>query len=444
MATTATGESDRRWVRLLLFSIALSAGCDDKGPALSHSVALEDTLEFETPDLGPTDNPDLRLGAIVDLAPIHAAAHKKAPIIGHLHAGETVTRSAESHENDQCITGWYQVAPHGYMCTEKAATTNLEHPTVQAMGLIANRGAELPYTYAQTTKVTALYQRNGDEGVALEGRIARSTHLAIVGSWTAPDESREPQRLGLLTDGRFVRADDLQAASASTFSGVVLSEERSLPIAYVVRLGVRSWTMDGGTATKGDELDYHERLDLTGRYRTVQGHRFWAVDDGRWVRHRDVTTIRRRHELPDFATGKQKWIDISVITGTLVAYEGTNPVYATLVSVGRDRVGDPKTTASTKQGTFRLVSKFITRRTRDRSDTSLRDAPWALFLESGQWIKAAPHHDRFGIEHTDGDIDVSPQDGHFLFWWSSPELPKDWHGVEIDPAEETTIVEIRK
>src|SRR5690606_34744009 len=98
----------------------------------------------------------------------------------------------------------------------------------------------------------------------------------IVGSWTAPDESHEPQRLGLRMDGRFVRADDLEAAGSSDFAGVHLSEGTQLPIGYVVRRGVRSWTMGEGAAEKQDELDYHERLSLTGRFRTVQGHRFWA------------------------------------------------------------------------------------------------------------------------------------------------------------------------
>ncbi len=433
------------WAWLFLGSLSSLWGCtEEKSPALSHSAPLTDTLEFETPELLIPKDKELLLGAITDTAPIYVAAHKKAPVLGHLHAGETVRRSEEAHENDQCITGWYRVAPRGYMCTEKNATTNLEHPTLQAMSLTAKRDTPLPFTYAQTSKITALYKRDGDRGVALQGRLPRSTHMAIVGSWTAPDETREPQRLGLLTDGSFVRADDLRAASPSEFSGVKLSEEQALPIAYVVRRGVRAWKLSGSEANKSDELQYHERLNLTGRYRTVKGQRFWAVKDGRWVRHRDVTAIRRRHELPEFATGEQKWLDISVITGTMVAYEGKTPVFATLVSVGRDRVGDPETTASTKRGTFRLVSKALTRREVESRDAPLRDAPWALELESGQFILGAPHHDRFGIEHTGGDIEVAPQDGQFLFQWSTPALPEQWHALRIDQAEASTIVEIRK
>src|SRR5690606_30484706 len=131
------------------------------------------------------------------------------------------------------------------------------------------------------------------------------------------------------------------------------------------------------------------------------------------------------------------------ITGAAVAYEGQKPVYATLVSVGRDRLGDPKTTASTTRGVFRVVRKQITQRTSDSPDAALRDAPWALELESDDWIYASPSHDRFGIEHTDGSIEVSPRDGHFLWHFAAPPLPEGWHGIVVEPAAETTIVEVR-
>jgi len=428
----------------LLSSMGLG-GCNDKGPALAHvAPAGQDSAEFEQPDLGAANDPQRRIGALVDLSPIYVAAHKKAAVLGYLHAGETVARSEQAHENDQCTRGWYAVAPHGYVCTEQAATTDLNHPTLRAMGLLAQRNRPLPYTYAKTSQITSLYARGPNNSVKPEGRLGKGTVLAVVGSWTAPDESQEPQRLGLLTDGHFVRADDLRPLQASVFSGLQLNEQQSLPLGYVVRRGVSRWKLSADQAEKLDQLEYHERLALTGRFRTVQGERFWAITDESWVRHRDVTVIRDRHELPDFVRDGQKWIDISVITGIAVAYEGKKPVFATLVSVGRDRTGDPQQTASTARGTFRVVGKYLTRRSSVGPDAPARDIPWALELDNGQWLQAAPHHDRFGIEHTEGSIEVSPEDGKYLFNWSSPSLPADWHGVVVDPAEVTTIVEVRK
>ena len=60
----------------------------------------------------------------------------------------------------------------------------------------------------------------------------------------------------------------------------------------------------------------------------------------------------------------QRWIDVGVILGTLVAYEGQKPIFATLVSSGRDRLGTPEladpSQAITKLGTFEIVSKAVT------------------------------------------------------------------------------------
>lgn len=435
----------RRRIPAASLALVLCCGCD-KGPTLSGTAPSEGE-PLETPELGLPD-PKLLLGALHDEVPIYAAASQKAPVLGYLHAGAQVARSNRSHENEQCVAGWYAVAPRGYVCTEGAATTNLSHPTLLAMALGPRLDQALPYVYARTSKVTAVYKRSLNKGVELSGRLAKSTVMAIVGSWTAPDESLEPQRLGLRMDGQFVRADDLEAAQGSSFRGLSLRAEEGLPLGFVVRRGVRVFSLGKDGAAEGpekaEELPYHAVMRLSGRFRTVADERFYERIDGSWVRHKDITLVQARSELPEFATGNQKWVDISVITGTLLAYEGKQPVFATLVSVGRDRLGDPETTASTARGTFRVIEKHITRRRSQSDDVALQDAPWAMKLESGQWLTASPRHDRFGIEHTDGDIEVSPSDGAHLFRWASPGVPLGWHGMLVEAASETLIVNIRK
>ena len=121
---------------------------------------------------------------------------------------------------------------------------------------------------------------------------------------------------------------------------MALGGDEKLPLGFVVKRGIRIWSLDGDRPTPGAELPYHTILPLTGRYRTVEGERFYATQDDRWVRHKDVTVVLERHEFPDFAKDGLRWIDISVITNVAVWYEGRRPVHVTLVSVGRDRLGD--------------------------------------------------------------------------------------------------------
>src|SRR5690606_26330926 len=128
----------------------------------------------------------------------------------YLHAGSLVARSEQTLENEDCTEGWYAIRPRGFVCTDKSTTLDLSHPTLAAMAMLPKLEGDLPYTYARATTVTPLYERTDKDAVAQVGRLGKGSSMAVVGSWTAPDESHEPQRLGLLMTGRFVRAADLR------------------------------------------------------------------------------------------------------------------------------------------------------------------------------------------------------------------------------------------
>ncbi len=431
----------------LLACAALLCGCNvgKDGPALSKQKSAA-VPEVPVP---PADGP--KLGAIANLTPVRERPAKDAKQIGYLHAGALVARAAEPFSKDGCPGGWYPIRPRGFVCAGDAATTDLSHPTLAAMSLQPKLGEPLPYAYARTRRESPLYQRDPAKDNAVEeiGKLPARTGLAIVGSWSAIDPEGKQERLGMTTDGHFVGAADLEAAEPSTFRGAELGQKMELPIAFVVKRGVHSWNVEKGDADKLAALDFHAFLPLSGRFRTVGPVKYWAVEGGHYARHRDVTVIRRRNVFPDFAKPDQKWLDVSVVTGTMVLYEGHKPVFATLCSVGRDRLGDPKTTASTAQGDFEIVGKHITAVGLDPKQLGdpfeVRDAPWAVEMSSGQLIVGAYWHDRFGIENGPGAIELSPSDAARLWQWVDPQVPDGWHGVTQPPdADKKVIVHIRK
>jgi lipoprotein-anchoring transpeptidase ErfK/SrfK len=63
------------------------------------------------------------------------------------------------------------------------------------------------------------------------------------------------------------------------------------------------------------------------------------------------------------------------------------------------------------------------------------DTPWTLELSSGQLMHGAYWHDRFGVEHGPGNIQLSPADARWFYQWATPEVPE---GVE------RTIINVRK
>jgi hypothetical protein len=442
--------------------VLAAAGCDGASntPALSRS----DDIVREAPE--PPENAP-QLGVVAELIQVREYTDKRAPSLGVLRAGARVPRSAQPVSRAGCEGGWYAVRPRGFVCVGVEATLDLAHPTLSAMALAPRVDAALPYTYARTRIETPLFQRVPGEADAVKevGKLRRRAGMAVVGSWKAKEPSGAEARLALLTDGRFVRAADLEAAKPSEFVGVELGKEADLPLAFVVKRGVRRFHLDGSDVEKRGLIDYHSELVLSGRFRNVGNVKYWAVSrvigepphagaDDAWVRHQDVTVVQKRTTFPDFVQDGTRWLDASVVTGTLVAYEGRRPVFATLLSVARELPEDATTetqaaTAGSRAvplGTFSLKQKALTLSGKDDifgETFEVADAPWALELSSGQVLHGAYWHDRFGIEHGAGSLALSPTDAARLFRFVGPELPKGWHAITTKPAQATAIV-VRK
>jgi hypothetical protein len=455
------------WLSRLILGCAacsiLLVGCDRDGKAPKLSKVVGEIPKVPVP---PENGPPL--AATADLTPVWLGPNHQSMRIGYLHAGARVARAAEPYGTEDCAGGWYPVRPGGFVCLNDGATLDMRHPTLTAMAILPNEDQELPYAYARTRTETALFERDAtrDAAVKVIGKLKKRAGMAVVGSWNAALPDGNQTRLALLTNGKFVRAEDLEAAKSSEFSGVELGKDAKLPLAWVLRDGVRLWKLDGTEATKGKELDYHKRLSLTGRFRTVDHEKFWATEGGDWVRHKDVTVALARSKYPDFAKDGQRWIDISVVTGILIAYEGKTPLFATLASVTRpleemapnaDTSGMPTdvvpaavTAPRTPTfGTFTIRGKQVTAAGANPREPGegfeLYDVPWVMELDSGKTLYGAYWHDRFGIEHGPGAIQLAPGDAHRLFSWVTPALPRGFHGYSPDnPTEGVTYVVIRK
>jgi lipoprotein-anchoring transpeptidase ErfK/SrfK len=116
----------------------------------------------------------------------------------------------------------------------------------------------------------------------------------------------------------------------------------------------------------------------------------------------------------------------------LIAYEGERPVYATLVSTGRGKTGDPKTTSATVQGVFFIQSKHVST-TMDGSGGAtshdLHDVPYVQYFQGNYALHGAYWHDDFGKVMSSGCVNLAPADAAWLFEWTDPGVPAGWHGA---------------
>ena len=128
----------------------------------------------------------------------------------------------------------------------------------------------------------------------------------------------------------------------------------------------------------------------------------------------------------------------------MVAYVGRRAVYVTLVSTGRGGLGDPETTQATVRGSFMIHHKDVTS-TMDGEDDSaadsyaLRDVPFVQYFHKGFALHGTYWHDEFGRLRSHGCVNLAPIDAAWLFEWTDPVVPPDWHGV-INKERGTVVI----
>jgi hypothetical protein len=285
----------------------------------------------------------------------------------------------------------------------------------------------------------------GGTGEIKAGALRKGSGVALAGSFLG-DSAGGSRRFAVTGDGRVVPVDRLRPILGSAWHGIEL-DKIGLPVAFIHKLGVHGFSLQRGKAVKhDDELERRTAVPLTGKFRTVEGVRFEESRDGDWLRAQDVVVIVKRHKFPDYAKGAQKWLDVSIANQTVTAYEGTKPVFATLISSGRDQLKDPASSASTARGTFHVLSKHVTRAVDSRevqNGFDVADAPWVMEFEPGFSLTGMYWSDGVGEAGGFHDVGLVPIDARRIWAWADPELPEGWHAVTDAMGGATTMVNVR-
>ena len=268
----------------------------------------------------------------------------------------------------------------------------------------------------------------------ITNRIKRHAGVALIGAFAG-----EERDLAMTTDLRLIPMSKLKPGRGSTFHGVELNEGWELPVGFIKRLEARPYKKNRGRYKRlKKRFAYGEPIQLTGEVRRDGKRRYLETEDGTWVRTRDLAVVAKSSKLPKHAKDGVKWVDVSIQRQTLILYEGREPVYATMVSTGKDGLGDPKKSHSTPRGTFRVRDKHITA-TMDSQvlgeEFELNDVPWVQYFKSGYALHAAYWHTEYGRPRSHGCINLSPLDAYRIFHWTEPTVPAKWHGVS---AQEVT------
>jgi hypothetical protein len=268
----------------------------------------------------------------------------------------------------------------------------------------------------------------------------------------------------LTSDYRFIPKDRVAVYPNSNFAGVQLKERIRLPLAWfrdpLVPKVKRN--ADGGFTLLDETFERLSYVELTGRREVDRGTAYLETRAGHWVKEANAVVPKRAAKTPwgepvvdaerdvDVGPlrpkGRATWIEVSILEGWLLAYEGTRPVFTTLISPGKGglpRPGhDPLENSATPTGRFSITGKFISSTMVAPHDYIHSEVPFAQNFTGPYALHSAYWHDRWGHLMSGGCINLSPIDAIYLFQWTEPQAPPGWYGTRwlpyLEPA--TTLL----
>ena len=365
------------------------------------------------------------------------------------------TRTQRAHG---CDRPWVEILPRGWICGDYVVASK-KPPYGQEVPHL-DRGEIVPGIYGKVTgqgAVTYTLQKPEkrkkrrapkdapapapemveDEPVIGSLNVRRYDELEVGGKqyWRIDKK-----------DDEYVLASQVTRHVPSTFAGTRLADDtgRGLPIAFVWPRGgmTSAYTLNGPTGGGIDrELAARTPVSIlevaTGKDGKPSAYR---IGDSEWIAPADVHVFQPEPPPPTLGP-IERWIDVDLDSQILVAYEGTLPVYATLVSSGGKDT-------PTETGIYRIwmkESEADMKGLNGEDPYSVATVPWTQYFypERDLALHTAYWHDQFGHPRSHGCVNLAPRDARWLYFWSDPSVPPGWTmsaGVSEAPG---SIVRIR-
>ena len=410
-------------------------------------------------------------------------------------------------DSDNC-QNWYAVEPRGFVCTGRRATLDpTDEDIVELRRTRADVSSPWPYHYgeslgvpvydklptrdeqwrreqeleayldkvARARKATSEEERKaiderfvgmdfsaagkgppklldlGPAGRTLSTRVVRGSTLAYTDSFDL-----DGRTFVMTWDRGFVPKDKVRPYPESPFQGVILGGDRQLPIGFFRGKDRPQYRRapNGDFEPTGKLFKRLGWVGLTGTTAEHDGKTYeQTTKPGLWCARADAAIVRKAEPPARIARrdeGRRTWLDISILGGTLVAYEYRTPVYATLISPGRGGIPQrgvaPIETAATPTGQYPVVGKFATATMVSSTLSTLvhAEVQYTQNFDGPHALHGAYWHDRFGERKSGGCVNLSPIDARRIFAWTEPTLPPGWHGMRTSDFGDKTLLDLHR
>lgn len=378
--------------------------------------------------------------------------------IGYLWTGGSVAlKSAKPVYGPGCME-WYAIEPRGYVCVDgNRATLDANDPVYRAVLPYApNLESPWPHQYGESLGLTSEAALSGTpiDFPTLPLAIHEPRNQLHRRSTVA--YSREVSVSGhdflLSADYQWLPKASVTPYPVVKFQGLKLGQDATLPLAFFKAKDRPAYTRtaNGEFSLALETFARLSFVELSAEHEQVGKDRFLRTKRGElWLKESDAVlpipqpltpwgaAVGAEDHTGNAPKGRATWLEVAVNAGYLIAYEGTKPVFTTLISPGRGGFAkpgeDPIEHALTPTGTFPVSGKFATATMEAPGELIHSDVPWTQNFSGPHALHTAYWHDSWGEFKSGGCVNLSPIDGRTLFEFTEPALPPGWHGVRWLP-----------
>ncbi len=332
-----------------------------------------------------------------------------------------------------CSGRWWLVGPLAWTCSDDAEISPNE-PTAIEPGSLAD-GTLAAYFFVRSEGASAFVSLESAENGAPDRDLEGGWAVAIV-------EQRivGGQKWGRTSHGFWIAMNDLAPARPSKMHGETIAQGR-IDFGWVL---AEHASVYGAPALKGKPVGVRDRFE-----RIEVGEHSGAmvrVGESSWMLARDLAIPTSAAPPAEVAAPAERWIDVDLASQTLVAYEGPQAVYATLVSTGR---GPRGTDSATPAGVHRIWVKI---RASDMDNVergeldahySMEDVPYVQFFNGAVGLHGTYWHSDFGHVRSHGCVNLTPLDARWMFAFTEPHLPPGWVAAYPTALDAGTVVRVR-
>jgi lipoprotein-anchoring transpeptidase ErfK/SrfK len=263
---------------------------------------------------------------------------------------------------------------------------------------------QLKYHYALVNSDKARVYTSLDDASASTGNFGYLPNYPAYVAYTTSKAVDE--HTYYLTNYGWMKGDDLQELTPSTFSGIQVTRDISFSFGWVL-----AETQSVNSA--GEIVQTYQRYQVVHTVpAAVKKPGFVAIGADEWLPEKSVAVVDPG--VPQDAGQICRFIYVSLARQTLSVYNGCKLVFATLISSGKN--------SYTFEGRFAILYKVayssITPPAGSTSDYYIEGVPYFMTYSGNFGFHGAYWHDSFGSPASHGCINLAPGDAKWLYDWA--------------------------